>query len=263
MHRMERLTITGLAVLLALLTTAAPARGAGADALAELDLLVRQWMSARSAIAAETRAWQEQASAWRYELDLLERERATLQEHLDQHAAALRETAAAFDVQESDREQLRAGLDGLRPTVTAMEAHLLSLQPLIPAGVAPELADSLAALAADQGDLQTDTVVRRIQRALGLLADVERFQNGIHTGREMVVLGDSRRELEVLYLGLGQAYGVARDDSRAAIARPGPGGWHWEANDRIAPDVRAAIAILNRERPARLVTLPLQVEVQP
>ena len=243
-------------VAAAMLTAAGPLR---ADSLDALERLIGRWMAIRETAATEARAWHEQAATWRQEIDLLARERDTLAEHLESRLAARRKTAETLASLDDTIAEHEALLQALVPTVTALEDHLRAMRHLIPAPLAPELADGLSGLAAGAGPIDSESLVRRTQRALGLMADLERFQNALHTGRETVELEGTRRELRVLYLGLGQAYGVAPDGSRAAVGTPARSGWTWRYADDLAATIQAAIAILDRETPARLVTLPMQV----
>jgi len=252
MKNFSRASLIATAVLI----VALPLRAGDLDAL---ERVIGRWMAVREAVAIETRAWHEQAATWQHEIDLMRRERDTLTEHLDVRQAARRETTDTLASLDATIADLQARLQALAPTVTALEDHLRAMHHLIPAPLAPELADGLRALATDTAPVETGTIVRRTQRALGLMADLERFQNTLHSGRETVTLDGTRRELRVLYLGLGQAYGVAPDGSRAAIATPALDGWTWQRADGIAEAVNAAIAILDRETPARFVTLPMQV----
>ncbi len=243
-------------VAAAVLTAAGPLR---ADSLDALERLVGRWIAVRETAAAEARAGREQAAAWRQEIDLLARERDTLAEHLETRLSARRETAETLALLQDTIAGHAVLLQALVPTITALEDHLRAMWHLIPAPLAPELADGLISLATDTGPIDSESLVRRTQRALGLMADLERFQNTLHTGRETIELDGTRRELRVLYLGLGQAYGVAPDGSRAAVGTPARSGWTWRYADDLAATIQAAIAILDRETPARLVTLPMQV----
>lgn len=234
--------------------------------LAALEGYVRQWLELRAQTAEADRAWHEQQRIWQRELNLLEDEKAKLE--ATQHATNRdRQTIETeYETLRHDRDTLRHALRRLEPMLGAIESHLRAMLPLIPACVAPELHASLSALprppaASAPGD--PVNVPARLQRLLALLAEVEALQNAVHVGRDLVELDGTRRELEVLYIGLAGAYACSADGSIGAVGRPSDSGWRWRAAPEVAPEVRAALAILNRAWPARWLHLPIAIEEAP
>jgi hypothetical protein len=63
-----------------------------------------------------------------------------------------------------------------------------------------------------------------------------------------------------VYLGIGQGWCVGTAGRAAAIGRPAPEGWVWEPADEAAAAIAEAVAILEGERQAAFVQLPIRVE---
>jgi hypothetical protein len=109
---------------------------------------------------------------------------------------------------------------------------------------------------------------RRLQLLVGVLAEIDDLHAHTHVVRELLDLGhgQTRREMDVVYLGLACAYAVSTDNTFAAVGRPAESGWKWTANPSIAKTVRKLVRIQKKEEPPAIVALPLQgipPEVQP
>jgi hypothetical protein len=241
--------------------TAALAGGAPAADVGELEGLVGRWVELRQQRAAEKRDWAAQQRKWQEEIRLLTAEQAALE-------AALKETASTASEAEERRAQLLARetlLDdvqgALLPLVENAEDALRRWSVRVPASLSERLRQALRQLPADGGRKGRETLTRRLQVVIAAYTEIESIQHGIHTVREVIALPGARgREMDVLYLGLARGFAVAPDDSWAAVGAPGSGGWTWAAAPALAPEVRKAVAIFNRQDPAEFVTLPLEVD---
>ena len=95
---------------------------------------------------------------------------------------------------------------------------------------------------------------------MALYTEIEKLHHDIHDLKELLTMpDDSRREVDVLYLGLARAFAVSTDNAWAANGTPTGKGWHWETRENIADPVRRAISIYKREEPAAFVELPLAI----
>lgn len=100
--------------------------------------------------------------------------------------------------------------------------------------------------------------VRRFRDALSATAAVQQLNRQIHAGRMAVPADGEPVEMDVLFLGLSQAFGVTPDGSRAAVRRWRDGQWRWTAAPDHARAIRQALAIYRKDKPARFIALPLQ-----
>lgn len=243
-----------------LLMAALPAFAQDSNSLPTLEALVKQWVDLRSQLGAETRQWQEQEAQWKQEVSLLEREQAALKEEIEsasrQQASATREQLDQLRRQ----DEWRQVLEGLRPVLDRAEADLRAWVDMLPPALRDTLAELLARLPAD-GAAAGAGAAQRVQAVVALYAQIEELGRGSHVVKE--VLADergTRREMDVLYLGLARGYAVSPDMAWAAVGTPGPGGWSWHPRPDLAPRVRRAIDVQQEQLAAELVALPIQVK---
>ncbi|MDA0989121.1 MAG: DUF3450 family protein [Verrucomicrobia bacterium] len=235
-------------------------RPAGGGELDTLEGLVKQWADLRTEIATEPRHWSAEQQQWARERIVLERELVGLDAELA--------TAESVD-QTHEREQAEAltrraeiteSHEALKPLLDRAEAALRAWPPRIPAALAVDLQDDFAQLPASDHDAARRGVGERLQRIIALYTSIESIENDVHLVREILPIpAGTRREMDVLYVGLARAFAVSHDDQWAAVGSPGEPDWIWVVRPAMGPAVRRAVDIINRERTAELVRLPLRV----
>lgn len=236
------------------------------DALGELDALVERWMALRTTMAEEKRDWEARREQWAEEIALLEREAATLKEEIDAghtFASSVETKRAAVlarkERMEAERRKLRAVLD-------RAETDLRRWRERIP----PALMASVTgfdALPATQTEAGKRPLTKRAQTVAALYTQIETLQNRFHAARETLDVAGTRRQVDVLYIGLARAFAVSPANDWAAVGVPADAGWTWTLSVEDAQSVRRAIDVLSRRETAQLVTLPMRVlrekEVEP
>ena len=252
------MTVKFFSVLL-LMTLAA--RAAEPSDAGQLDALAGQWVALRSEIAAEKTQAAARDTALRSEIALLETEMAALEKEAAEFDAGASDDQKRRAEQAARVEAIRASIDAGRPALERAESAMRALRSRLPAtllGEARPLFDAIPATAADAAR-ESDGV--RAQRVIALLGHVETLQAGIHSVKETLDTGGGlRRQVDVLYLGLARGFAVASDATWSGVGTPGPSGWTWEARPEIAPEVRAAVDMVARQRTADVVRLPLRVD---
>lgn len=240
-----------------------PGRAAETNAVSTLEGLVRQWVDLRGAVAAEVRARDEQERQLQSEARLLEKERAALQSERDGLAAELRRTAQEQQDQAERESKLRAALGAFNPSLERAEADLTRWRARIPEPLAAPLAADFAKLSGTNDP--SAGAVQRLQIALGLYGQIEDLQRNVHVVKQLLPeASGSRREMDVLYLGLARAFAVSSDGAQAAVGVPGTDGWRWESRPALAHPIRAVIESQGRSRRHEVAALPLGVvEVSP
>ena len=68
------------------------------------------------------------------------------------------------------------------------------------------------------------------------------------------------RQVQTIYLGLGQAYFADEKGTIAGTGVPGANGWTWTANAALAEKIRKVIDIYENRRPAEFVPVPVSVK---
>ncbi len=103
-------------------------------------------------------------------------------------------------------------------------------------------------------------IFRRMELVIALYTQLESFQHNLHMTKELLKgPAGTRLEMDVLYLGLAQAFGVSRDDQWSLIGYPRADGWVWRPKPEIGTNIRTALAIYMRKQAAEFVRLPLRI----
>ena len=219
--------------------------------------LVAEWVNLRQETASEKQAWQEQKDWLGHEYGLLLKEKALLEQELDQ-ARKMRSSheAECVELIQSKRVSQEA-LDRVLPVLSRAEADLKTWQKSAPAS----LSVSLDKLFNELKTSKEKSVSARLRLILSLWGEIERLQSNIHVVTEVLKTGSGQeQEFEVIYLGLTQGYCVSTDNKLAGISRPAKRGWTWEWRPEIAKEVRKGIDFYKREEIAEFVELPLKIE---
>lgn len=226
----------------------------------DLEALVGRWMELRAAIADEKRDWQAREEQWGQEIRLLEAEKKKLSKDLEasnRFASSVEQDRVATLAR---KEAMETVLEYLHPLLDRAESCLRAWEPLIPTPLSEGIAKGFAGLPATRDHAQKRALTERAQRIAALYTQIESLHHGFHATQEILDTGtDQRRLVDVLYAGLARGFAVATDDRWAAVGTPTDLGWAWQARPEIAPSVREAVEVLNRQRMARLVDLPIQV----
>jgi hypothetical protein len=145
--------------------------------------------------------------------------------------------------------------------VSRAELRLRAWDERIPASLKAGLADGLAALPTTRQQAEKQSLAERAQRVVALYTQLEQLLNNFHVTQQMLSTGEGRRQVDVLYLGLANGFAVSADDQWAAIGTPGDRGWQWTPVPDQAGAIRDALNVIAQHEPARLVDLPLQVDL--
>jgi hypothetical protein len=256
------------AVLSVLLFAVHPAAGETTPSrtdLETLDGLVGRWMTLRTTIAEEKREWEARRTQWEEEIALLEREAAALKKEIDEGGAFASSVERDRAVVLARKAGMERELEALRGVLDRAETDLRGWQERIPPGLRGPLNTGFGALPATQEEADRLPLTKRAQTVAALYTQIETLQNRFHAGRETLEMDGTRRQVDVLYLGLARAFAVSPANDWAAVGAPTGAGWTWERATEDADTIRRAIEVLNRKVTAQLVTLPAQVagEVRP
>jgi len=243
--------------LLGLLAAAGTAHAGEAATLRDLDALTARWMDLRGTLAEETRLWESRERRWREEIRLLNEEAEVLTRELES-------TRKTRDARESERaavmarrEKTLVELERLDAEVASVRSALALLSPRFPAPLLETFPVSPGALAESGGEGVPR--IKGVQTLLAFLSGLEAAQNRFHAVRETVEIDGSRRQVDVLYLGMARAWGVSPDDTWAGTGTPGPDGWTWSSGGVEPEAARAALNVYRHQITAELVPLPLSV----
>lgn len=256
----RRPALGALLVVLAVSLLPAGARSQDEEAAdvgaARTDL--QEWVAVRKTIASEKRKWAEGRV-------LLEDRIAVVREQIDNYRASIAEseekiadTGGRMAKLEAENASLKTVAEAIADRLVGLEARTRELLPRLPRPLEERLRPVSQSLpkAGEETEL---TITQRFTTVVTILNAVNKFHREVTVSNENRELADgSTASVAVLYAGLGAAYYVSPNGD-AGVGASSPDGWVWTAADEIAADVTAAIEVLNNERPADFVRLPLEV----
>ena len=263
-----RLSLGAAAALLVGLAAAwaAPAGGrAQAAASAEgpeveaVRSTLEKWMETQRLISKEKQDWRQDRVMLESRIELLEREIDNVEEKIASTEKEIGETSEKRDELRADNERLKEAVSVLRARVADMEKRTKALLEQLPETYRAKV-ETLAARLPDQPKNTDLSLSKRFQNVIGVLNELNKANSQVTVESEVRDLPDGRsREVRVLYLGLGHAYYVGGDGSIAGYGTAGADGWRWKTANAAAPAISEAIAIVENEKVARFVQLPLEV----
>ena len=100
-----------------------------------------------------------------------------------------------------------------------------------------------------------------MQNVVAMLNEADRFNSAITLAIEVRKDADGKdRQVQVLYLGLGQAYYADQGGTFAGTGVSAPEGWDWTANAALGKAIRKVIDIYENERGAEFVPVPVNIQ---
>lgn len=228
--------------------------------LVETRSTLERWVETRQTISKTRSDWQADKEILQQTVALLERELKSVETQI----ANLSTNSAQVDKERLEAEAQRAEanecLDSARRFAIDLEGQLVKRVPQVPEPLQDILKPILAKLPADPADTRMP-VTERIQVAVGILNEVDKFNNAV------AIFSEKRKNpnneevaVETVYVGLGAAYFVNDAGDFAGTGTYRPGGWEWTTKPEIGPAVREVISIYRNEHSARFVSLPAVIQ---
>lgn len=228
-----------------------------ATSLSTLEGLVNTWARLRTEIASEKREWAQQQKFLLAERDLLRGEVDRLSEEISRFREFSNTEEQEREALLQQRQSLSATLVKLEPILTGLESRIRSQSAQVLSAMQSDFASIVAGFPKVDADTNTSRVVDRMQSLASTLVFLEELHPQLHLGREVLEDGeDSRREMDVLYIGLARAFAVAMSNDWAAVGVPGRSGWIWDARPELASTIRSAIEITRQRRSSEFLELP-------
>lgn len=179
---------------------------------------------------------------------------------LDEELAKAGKTAPAHETQTADLEsEIQALKQARQLTAEAIARNLPRLSTLAQQFPKPLLVDVEADLASLKAHGPQDEPRDALQSMLAVLAKAEQFNRRFTRSTEV----QDGSEVQVLYLGLAQAYYMDRKadgKGKAGVGRPSAEGWTWKSQAEIREALQAAFEIMDKKRQPATVTLPLTLD---
>lgn len=191
-----------------------------APSLDETRLTLSKWIETQQIISKERNDWQQGKEVLQGRIELVGKEVSQLKERIAQSEKAVEESNRKRDELIAQNAQLKEVGSQLASSVASMESQVRKLAMLAPEGLATKLAPLLQRIPSDASAARISTA-ERFQNVLGILNELNKANSEITIAYEIRKLADgSSSEVQVIYVGLGQAYYLS-PRGEAGIGRPG------------------------------------------
>ena len=220
----------------------------------EVQSQLEQWVKTRQLISEEASSWEAEKATLTELNSVRQQESVQLDEFVTaagQRVAEISDKRTAFAKEEADlkawRSELEKRLADLRP-------KLAPLLPRLPPPLREKIEESLIRIESPDPDEPLQNRTRDILLVLQSYLD---FQNTFTVDSDVREIDGARREIDILYLGMTQAWYVDTKGKHSGYGHPSNAGWEWTEDASIAANVRAAIEIQTKRAMADFVELPI------
>lgn len=213
-----------------------------------------EWIETRRLVGEEAAAWQAQKGTLSELNTIRRKEIEQLSEFIEAGGARVDELAGKRAALAKEETELRAWRSDLERRLQAFEESLRPLLPRFPPPLRQKVEESMIRLETPDPERPLQNRARDV--LLVLQAFVE-FHNSVTLDSEIREIDGERREVDVLYLGVAQAWYVDATGRHAGSGVPGENGWVWSEDTSLAPRVREAVEIQARRAQPAFVELPV------
>ena len=229
----------------------------------ELRTSVREWVETMRKIQQEENDWARDQEVLKNYKEGLQAEISTLKDQI----TSARTRKQGGDQQSLDkvaeRDRYAAAEEELTRQVRNMEEALAAAIPVFPEPLRKDakVTQGIETLQRNlllPPDKQSDDVGKRLANVTELLAEAEKFQQGVHVYPELHKDSQGHEfNMQVVYFGLALAYGVNENGSFALAGRPGADGWKFQERNDLAPRILKLVITATSESDSSFTNLPL------
>jgi septal ring factor EnvC (AmiA/AmiB activator) len=192
-------------------------------------------------------------------IELVETEIMSLEEKIGQAEQSIAEADKKRAELLEENEKLKNASDSVKSNLFALEDRIRQLIKLMPNVITKKI-KPLSQRLPDKSKECKLSLSERFQNVVGILNEVDKFNNEITLTSEIRTLEDGRSfEVSTVYLGLGQGYYASSNGEIAGVGMVLNGRWNWRQMNEYAGEILEVIAILNNEKVASFVRLPVQI----
>ncbi|MDF1823975.1 MAG: DUF3450 family protein [Verrucomicrobiales bacterium] len=215
---------------------------------------LQEWVRTKQLISQEASEWESEKATLNELNEIRKRETEQLNEFIEGAEVRIKEIAtqrAAFEKEEAELKEWRRKLSA---TITPLERELLKLIPTFPYPLRLEVAEAITQLEARDS---SRPLQHRTRDLLSLMQAYWSFHEKLTLDTEIREIDGIKREIEVLYFGMTQAWYVDKSGKHSGVGSPTPTGWVWKEEPSIASTVKRAIDMQTRLEAPGFVRLPI------
>lgn len=255
MLRSWSLSLVGLVSSFAALAASAQ-EAATLPSAVEVRTKLEQWVLTKQLTSAESAAWASEKTNLGELNGLRRQEIEQLKAFATSAGERVTELAGKREALAEEEKNLKTWRRELETTVTDLEARVRTMIPVFPQPLRDEVAEAITRL--EENDEAAEAPLQqRARDVMMILQAYQKHQNDITVLTEVRELGGQRREVEVLYLGLDEAWFVDASGRFSGVGHPTTSGWQWREDASLAPRVRQAIEIQARSAAPGFAILPI------
>ena len=222
---------------------------------------VEKWVKTRQLIAKKSADWRVERENIQQSIGLLKKEIDLLENEIEQ----TKDIDSEADVQKRrinlSLEDLKKSNKVVNDALWNMERQVLILMSRFPESLKDRTTGVRTRIPLKQEDLRNYSAAERMQNIVAILNEADRFNSAITMAVELRKDSEGKeRQVQVVYLGLGQAYFVDQNNVIAGTGVPGSDRWVWSFNNDLAAKIRKVIGIYENGLPAEFVSVPVEIK---
>jgi hypothetical protein len=237
---------------------------AGAKAAPTLEQtrdMMNKWIDMQQLISKERRDWQQGKEMLTGRVELVKKEIDTLNEKMSQTLSTVSQNDKKKAELLADDNDVKATTGQLLQSIANTEVRVRRLFKRIPEPIQQKLDPLFKAIPEDVGATKA-SAAERFRNVLGILNELNKANNEITLSVEFRDLAGGKTQVDVIYVGLSQAYYISAK-GETGVGRPTADGWKWEPAPAISKDVQTALEILQGKHSPAFVPLPAKVQFKP
>lgn len=213
---------------------------------------------------------QQEMNDWKNDQEVLANYKEALRTEIAQYKEQIADAktrAGAADLESqtklTTRDQFAAAEKLLAKELRTMEENFAKCIPLLPGPITrfPKIAVGIETLKKNlslPADQQVDDVAKRLANLTELMAEAEKFQQGVNVHNELHKKSDGNEyQMQVAYFGLAAAYAVNEDGSFALVGSPTETGWKFTEKNELAADIKKLLLTATTDKDTTFTQLPL------
>lgn len=219
-----------------------------------------KWVETKRLVSKEKTEWDTGKAMLEERVELIDHEINTLREKIKEAEKSISEADKKRVDLVEENDALKESADALRSEVVKLEERVRDLLPRLPEKVRDDIAVLSRNLPEDSAETEF-SLGERYQNVIGILNAINKKNREITVSPDVRELEDgSSAQVTVLYIGIGKAYYASANGKIAGVGTATDAGWEWRAANDIAPKILEAIAILENEKVAAFVQLPIEIQ---
>lgn len=215
---------------------------------------LQEWIKVKQAISKERSDWEAEKEMLSELNSIREKEIAQLGEFIEAAGERIAEVDKKRSEFTEEEKTLKDWRRQLESSVSELENQIRPLLSRIPTPLREKVAEAVLRLETPDSGAPLQNRTRDV--LLVLQATLE-FQNALTLDGDVREIEGERREIDILYLGLTQAWYADKTGSFGGLGRVTENGWEWIEENRLAPRIRKVIEIQQRSLPPEFVELPI------